>query len=145
MFINWFNMQKRRCGGIENLGIQNIFTPLRNIEKAVNVNFRDFISPDTKTVGVLFNWEFILNFLEDNLDYNYFNNIHFTYFYDSEADRKALDNNFLLHKYRKKFNFEIEFINITAFTRPYHWPNVIELIILYRILLKLIGTVKKLK
>ena len=36
-------------------------------------------------------------------------------------------------------------INITAFTRPYHWPNVIELIILYRILLKLIGTVKKLK
>ena len=48
MFINWFNMQKKRCDGIENLGIQNIFTPLRNIENTINVNFRDFISPDTK-------------------------------------------------------------------------------------------------
>ena len=36
-------------------------------------------------------------------------------------------------------------INTTAFPRPYHWPNVIELITLYRILLKLIGIVRKLK
>ena len=120
-------MQKRRCGGIEHLGIQNIFTPLRNIEKVAGINFRDFISSDTKTVGVLFNWEFILNLLEDNLDYNYFNkDVKFTYFYDSEADRKALDNNFLLHKYRREFNFEIEFVNITAFTEQNKDVKVIK-------------------
>ena len=127
MFINWFNMQKRRCGGIENLGIQNIFTPLRNIEKAVNVNFRDFILPDAKSIGVLFNWEFILNFLEDNLDYNYLKDeVVFTYFYDSEADRNALDNNFLLHKYRKEFNFKIEFVDITKFTEKNRNINIIK-------------------
>ena len=120
-------MQKRRCGGIENLGIQNIFTPLRNIEKAVNVNFRDFILPDAKSIGVLFNWEFILNFLEDNLDYNYLKDeVVFTYFYDSEADKNALDNNFLLHKYRKEFNFKIEFVDITKFTEQNRNINIIK-------------------
>ena len=127
MFVNWFNMQKRKCGGIENLGIQNIFTPLKNIEKATNTEFKNFITSDMKNIGVLFNWEFILNFLEDNLDCNYLNkDVKFTYFYDSEADRNALDNNFLLYKYRKEFDFEIEFVNITAFTEKNKDVKVIE-------------------
>ena len=127
MFVNWFNMQKRKCGGIENLGIQNIFTPLKNIEKATNTEFKNFITSDTKNIGVLFNWEFILNFLEDNLDCNYLNkDVKFTYFYDSEADRNALDNNFLLYKYRKEFDFEIEFVNIMAFTEKNKDVKVIE-------------------
>mgnify|MGYP003298102586 CR=1 FL=1 len=49
-----------------------------------------------------------------------------TYFYDSEADRNALDNNFLLYKYRKEFDFEIEFVNITAFTEKNKDVKVIE-------------------
>lgn len=133
MFINWFNMQKKRCDGIGNLGIQNIFTPLRNIENMINVNFRDFISPDTKSIGVLFNWEFILNFLEDNLDCNYLNkDVKFTYFYDSTVDARLLKtlvptiHGIDFYKYRKAFGFEIEFVDITKFTEQNRDIKVIK-------------------
>lgn len=132
MFGNRFKYALKDYGK-DNMGIQNIFTPLKNIEAITNIQFKDFITPEMKNIGVLFNWEFILNFLEDNLDCNYLNkDVKFTYFYDSTVDARLLKtlvptiHGIDFYKYRKAFGFEIEFVDITKFTEQNRDIKVIE-------------------
>ena len=112
--------------GLDNLGIQNVYTPVNKIEEATGIKFFDFINSETRSIGVLFNWEFIYTMLEEAAKNNYTDNIKFTYFYDSEADKNALNFNGF-DKYRfAKVNFEIEFVNISEFTEQNKDVKVIE-------------------
>ena len=112
--------------GLNNLGIQNVYTPVNKIEEATGIKFFDFINSETKNIGVLFNWEFIYTMLEEAVKNNYTDNIKFTYFYDSEADKNALNFNGF-DKYRfAAVNFEIEFVNISEFTEQNKDVKVIE-------------------
>ena len=112
--------------GADNLGIQNVYTPINKIEEATGIKFFDFINSETRNIGVLFNWEFIYTMLEEAAKNNYTDNIKFTYFYDSEADKNALNFNGF-DKYRfAKVNFEIEFVNISKFTEQNKDVKVIE-------------------
>lgn len=132
MFGNRFTCALKKYGK-DNMGIQNIFTPLKNIEAITNIQFKDFITPEMKNIGVLFNWEFIANCLEDNLEHNYLNkDVKFTYFYDSTVDARILKtlvptiHCIDFYKYRKKFSFAIEFVDITKFTEQNKDVKVIE-------------------
>ena len=112
--------------GTDNLGIQNVYTPVNKIEEATGIKFYDFITPDTKNIAVLFNWEFIYTMLEEASKNNYTNDMQFTYFYDSEADKSALNFNGF-DKYRfAKVNYKIDFVNISEFTEQNKNINVIE-------------------
>ena len=112
--------------GADNLGIQNVYTPVNKIEEATGIKFYDFITPDTKNIAVLFNWEFIYTMLEEASKNNYTNDMQFTYFYDSEADKSALNFNGF-DKYRfAKVNYKIDFVNISEFTEQNKNINVIE-------------------
>ena len=112
--------------GADNLGIQNVYTPVNKIEEATGIKFYDFITPDTKNIAVLFNWEFIYTMLEEASKNNYNNDMQFTYFYDSEADKSALNFNGF-DKYRfAKVNYKIDFVNISEFTEQNKNINVIE-------------------
>ena len=112
--------------GLDNLGIQNVYTPVNKIEEATGIKFFDFINSETRNIGVLFNWEFIYTMLEEAAKNNYTDNIKFTYFYDSEADKNALNFNGF-DKYRfAKVNYEIEFVNISEFTEQNKDVKVIE-------------------
>ena len=112
--------------GLDNLGIQNVYTPVNKIEEATGIKFFDFINSETRNIGVLFNWEFIYTVLEEAAKNNYTDNIKFTYFYDSEADKNALNFNGF-DKYRfAKVNYEIEFVNISEFTEQNKDVKVIE-------------------
>ena len=112
--------------GADNLGIQNVYTPINKIEETTGIKFFNFITPEMKNIGVLFNWEFVYTMLEEAAKNNYTDNIKFTYFYDSEADKNALNFNGF-DKYRfAKVNFEIEFVNICEFTEQNKDIKVIE-------------------
>ena len=112
--------------GADNLGIQNVFTPINKIEEVTAIKFFDFVTPETKNIGVLFNWEFIYTMLEEALKNNYTNDMKFTYFYDSEADKKALTFNGFEKGRFAKVNYEIEFVNICEFTEKNKDIKVIE-------------------
>ena len=62
-----------KANGID-LGIQDKYTPIDKIEKATGFRFADYITSNTKSVGVLFNTEFIDYFIKE-LPQNYINNI----------------------------------------------------------------------
>ena len=112
--------------GSDNLGIQNVYTPINKIEETTGIKFFDFVTPEMKNIGVLFNWEFIYTMLEEALKNNYTNDMKFTYFYDSEADKKALTFNGFEKSRFAKVNYEIEFVNICEFTEQNKDIKVIE-------------------
>jgi hypothetical protein len=85
-------------------GIQNIYTPIDKIEKATNFEFASSINENTKEIGIIFNFEFIENLLK-KCNKNYINNIHITFFYDSEFDLEEAK--FIAYKYNfKNISFE---------------------------------------
>ena len=112
--------------GSDNLGIQNVYTPINKIEEVTGIKFFNFVTPEMKNIGVLFNWEFVYTMLEEALKNNYTNNMKFTYFYDSEADKKALTFNGFEKGRFAKVNYEIEFVNICEFTEKNKDIKVIE-------------------
>ena len=112
--------------GADNLGIQYVYTPINKIEETTGIKFFDFVTPEMKNIGVLFNWEFVYTMLEEALKNNYTDNIKFTYFYDSEADKKALTFNGFEKGRFAKVNYEIEFVNICEFTEKNKDIKVIE-------------------
>ena len=112
--------------GSDNLGIQNVYTPINKIEETTGIKFFDFVTPDTKNIVVLFNWEFVYTMVEEALKNNYTNDMKFTYFYDSEADKKALTFNGFEKGRFAKVNYEIEFVNICEFTEQNKDVKVIE-------------------
>ena len=67
------------------LGLQTIYTPIDKIENVTNFRFADYITAETKSVGVLFNTEFISYFIKE-LPQDYINNIKWTFFYDCKFD-----------------------------------------------------------
>ena len=86
------------------LGLQNVYTPIYELEKATNFRFADYITSETRSVAVLFNTEFIGYFIKE-LPQNYINNIKFTLFYDCEFDYKQV-RNFILFS-GKKMNIDL--------------------------------------
>ena len=72
------------------LGIQTVYTPIDKIEKATGFRFVNHITENTRTVGILFNTEFINYFIKE-LPQDYINNIKFTFFYDCEFDKKEVE------------------------------------------------------
>ena len=112
--------------GADNLGIQNVYTPINKIEETTDIKFFNFVTPEMKNIGVLFNWEFVYTMLEEALKNNYTNDMKFTYFYDSEADKKALTFNGFEKGRFAKVNYEIEFVNICEFTEKNKDIKVIE-------------------
>ena len=67
------------------LGLQTVYTPIDKIEKLANFRFADYITTETRTVGILFNTEFINYFIKE-LPQDYIKNIKFTFFYDCKFD-----------------------------------------------------------
>ena len=81
------------------LGLQTVYTPIYELEKATNFRFANYITSETRSVAVLFNTEFIGYFIKE-LPQNYINNIKFTFFYDCEFDYKQV-RNFILFSGKK--------------------------------------------
>lgn len=52
------------------LSLQNVFTPIDKIEKETGFRFADHITPETRSVRVLFNYEFLHYFIKE-LPQNY--------------------------------------------------------------------------
>ena len=96
-------LEEAKKNGVD-LGLQTVYTPIDKIEKATNFRFADYITSETRSVGVLFNTEFIGYFIKE-LPQNYINNIKFTFFYDCKFDYKQV-RNFILFS-GKKLNIDL--------------------------------------
>ena len=62
-------LEKAKKNGVD-LGLQNVFTPIDKIEKATGFRFADHITSETRSVRVLFNYEFLHYFIKE-LPQNY--------------------------------------------------------------------------
>jgi hypothetical protein len=85
--FNDFNakyLEEAKSKGVD-LGLQTVYTPIDKIEKVTGFHFADYITGNTRTVGILFNTEFINYFIKE-LPQNYIKNIKFTFFYDCKFD-----------------------------------------------------------
>ena len=47
------------------LGLQNVYTPIYELEKETGFRFADHITPETRSVRVLFNYEFLHYFIKE--------------------------------------------------------------------------------
>ena len=107
--FNDFNeryLKEAKARGVD-LGLQTVYTPIDKIENATNFRFADHITAETKSVGILFNTEFINYFIKE-LPLDYINNIKFTFFYDCKFDyNEVQDCIFFSQK-----NINIEMISI---------------------------------
>ena len=97
------HLEEAKKNGVD-LGLQTVYTPIDKIERATNFRFADYITSETRSVGVLFNTEFIGYFIKE-LPQNYINNIKFTFFYDCGFDYKQV-RNFILFS-GKKLNIDL--------------------------------------
>ena len=89
------------------LGLQTVYTPIDKIEKATGFKFADYITSETKSVGILFNTEFINYFIKE-LPLDYINNIKFTFFYDCKFDYEQVEDCIFF----SQKNINIEMISI---------------------------------
>ena len=97
------HLEEAKKNGVD-LGLQNVYTPIYELEKATNFRFADYITSETRSVAVLFNTEFIGYFIKE-LPQNYINNIKFTFFYDCEFDYKQVRNFILFSGKRLNVDF----------------------------------------
>ena len=98
--------EEAKANGVD-LGLQDKYTPIHKIENTTRFRFADYITAETKSVGVLFNTEFI-NYFVKELHQDYINNIKFTFFYDCQFDYEQVqDCIFFSNK-----NINIEMISI---------------------------------
>ena len=58
------HLEEARNKGVD-LGLQTVFTPIDKIEKATGFRFADHINKNTKSVGILFNYEFLYYFIKE--------------------------------------------------------------------------------
>ena len=100
------HLEEAKKNGVE-LGLQNVFTPIYKIEKATGFRFADHINKNTKSIGILYNYEFLYYFVKELQD-DYINNIKFTFFYDCEFDYKQVKNCIFFSG--KKLNIEMVYI-----------------------------------
>ena len=100
------HLEEAKKNGVD-LGLQTVFTPIDKIEKATGFRFADHINKNTKSVGILFNYEFLYYFVKELQD-DYINNIKFTFFYDCEFDYKQVKNCIFFSG--KKLNIEMVYI-----------------------------------
>jgi len=99
-------LKEAKSRGVD-LGLQTVYTPIDKIEKTTEFKFADYITSETKSVGILFNTEFINYFIKE-LPLDYINNIKFTFFYDCKFDYEQVqDCIFFSQK-----NINIEMISI---------------------------------
>jgi len=103
----------------EDLGIQCVYTPLDEIEKATGFSFNNAVSKDTKEICVMFNPEFVEYFL--NQDYIKNNSIKIIFCFDSEFDRNWVNRIGRFYKYNN-----IEYINFTKFSKTKNIKDLIK-------------------
>lgn len=98
----------------DNLGLQNVYTPINKIEEATGFRFLSVVDSNIKDIAVLFNSEFIEKIVNE-LNINYINNSKLVFFYDSQYDLNRCKNIVEDAEFIRKIKINIEFISIEEF------------------------------